>query len=98
MASTFTWLDSSEHERRRALDIIDLFGQSETVDELGLGTVRDTIAEVLAPGTSTVQTRARYFFFIPWIYQSLDRRSPLEKAGEAARRLEVGRASCRERV
>jgi len=89
MASAFTWLDSSEHERRRALDIIDLFGHSETVDELGLGTVRDTIAEVLSPGTSTVQTRARYFFFIPWIYQSLDRRSPLENAGDTARRVEV---------
>jgi hypothetical protein len=90
MASAFAWLDSSEHERRRALDIIDLFGQSETVDELGLGTVRDAIAEVLTPGTSTVQTRARYFFFIAWAYQSLDRKAPVQKPGDAARRLEIG--------
>jgi hypothetical protein len=24
------------------------------------------------PGTSTIQTRARYFLFIPWIYRSLE--------------------------
>ena len=56
MASAFAWLDSSEHERRRALDVIDLFGQSETVDELGLGTVRDTIADVLSAGTESKGT------------------------------------------
>jgi hypothetical protein len=72
--SSFAWLDSSEHEQRRALDVIDLLQQKETVDELGLGSVRDTIADVLAPGTSTVQTRARYFFFIPWIYQTVSTR------------------------
>jgi hypothetical protein len=32
MASVFAWLDSSEGERRRALDVIDLFDQPETVD------------------------------------------------------------------
>ena len=32
MSFTLAWLDSSDHERRRALDIIDLFNQTETVD------------------------------------------------------------------
>jgi hypothetical protein len=71
--SSFAWLDTSERDRQRALDVIDLFQQKETVDELGLGSVRDTIADLLAPGTSTIQTRARYFFFIAWIYQDLER-------------------------
>jgi hypothetical protein len=56
------------------LDVIDLFAQKETIDELGIGSIRDTIADHLSPGTSTVQTRARYFFFIPWMYQALERR------------------------
>jgi hypothetical protein len=73
MVSTFSWLDTSEADRRRAMDVIDLLRQKETVDELGIGSVRDTIADFLSPGTSTVQRRARYFFFIPWIYQKIER-------------------------
>jgi len=49
MASTFTWLDTSEHDRRRAMEVIDLFPRQNTQDELGVGTVRDSIAELLAP-------------------------------------------------
>jgi hypothetical protein len=75
MSSLFAWLDTSEHDRRRAMDVIDLFQQKETVDELGIGSIRDTLADFLTPGTSTVQTRARYFFFIPWIYQALEKRT-----------------------
>ena len=56
--TSFTWLDYSEHERRQAMDVIDLFGEDETRDELGLGTIRDGFADLLFPGTSTIQTRA----------------------------------------
>lgn len=72
MPSTLTWLDTSEHDRRRALDVVDLFAVRDTVDELGLAGVRDAWADLLAPGTSTIQTRARYFFLIPWVYQRLE--------------------------
>ena len=74
MASTFSWLDTSEHERRRVLDAIDLFAESDAREELGLGTIRDGFANEFFPGTSTVQTRAGYFLFIPWIYRSLHER------------------------
>lgn len=74
MPSTFTWLDFSERERRRALDVIDQFRDEDTRDELGIGTVRDSLANLLFPGISTIQTRARYFLFIPWIYKELERR------------------------
>lgn len=90
MASRFSWLDASEHDRRRSLEVIDLFQQKETVDELGVGSVRDTIADFVAPGTSTIQRRARYFFFIPWIYQSLEgRHGANERMAARARSLEV---------
>ena len=58
MPSTFTWLDYSEHERRKMLDVIELFGERTTRDELGLGSIRDAFADLLFPGTSTIQTRA----------------------------------------
>lgn len=79
MSSSFTWLDYSESERSKMLDVIDLFRQKETRDELGLGVVRDAFADMLFPGTSTIQTRARYFLFIPWIYRGLER----QKIGSA---------------
>ena len=72
--STLTWLDFSEAERRRALQIIELLARHEPRDELGLGTIRDTFAEALFPGTSTVQRRARYFLFVPWIFRDVERR------------------------
>ncbi|MEX2523718.1 MAG: DUF6361 family protein [Gammaproteobacteria bacterium] len=90
MASYFGWLDTSESDRRKALDVIDLFKQRGTVDELGIGSVRDTIADILSPGTSTIQTRARYFFFIPWIYFDIENsRTDRSKVAARARKAEI---------
>jgi hypothetical protein len=74
MPSTISWLDTSEHDRRRVLDAIDLFKESEAREELGLGTIRDGFADDFFPGTSTIQTRAGYFLFIPWLYRGLQER------------------------
>ncbi|QEG27769.1 hypothetical protein GobsT_25330 [Gemmata obscuriglobus] len=72
------------------LDVIDLFREQETRDELGIGTVRDAFADAFFPGTSTIQTRARYFFFVPWVYRDLEhRRVPSDKARDRARKGEV---------
>jgi hypothetical protein len=90
MSSSFTWLDYSEQERRQMLDVIDLFREQETRDELGIGSVRDAFADMLFPGTSTIQTRARYFLFVPWIYRQLEaKRITSNQVGVKARKLEV---------
>jgi hypothetical protein len=90
MPSTFSWLDYSEHDRRRALDVIDQFREQETRDELGIGVIRDAFSDLFFPGTGTVQTRARYFFFVPWIYRSLEqRRCPSQEVKAKARRAET---------
>ena len=72
--SAFTWLDYSERDRRKMLDVIDSFKERETRDELGIGAVRDAFADQFFPGTSTVMTRARYFLFVAWTYQALEKR------------------------
>jgi hypothetical protein len=72
--SFFSWLDYSEHDRRRALDVIGMFSERDTRDELGIGSVRDAFADLFFPGTSTIQTRARYFLFLPWIYLRLEQK------------------------
>lgn len=71
MPSSFTWLDHSEEDRRRVLDAVAVFKESGTRDELGLGVIRDRFSDLLFPGTGTVQTRARYFLFVPWMYRAL---------------------------
>jgi hypothetical protein len=90
MISSFTWLDYSEQERRKMLDVVDLFKEHDTRDELGIGAIRDAIAELLFPGTGTVQTRARYFLFTPWMYLDLQRRRiPSNKIVNEARKVEL---------
>ena len=70
--------------------VIDMFRESDTRDELGIGAVRDTLADLLFPGTSTIQTRARYFLFIPWVFLEMERRKvPSRKAAGWRRDWEV---------
>lgn len=88
--SSFVWLDYSERERRKMLDVIELFRESETVDELGIGSIRDAFADMLFPGTSTIMTRARYFLLIPWIYRQLEeRRIPSTQVEARGRKIEI---------
>jgi len=90
MRSSFSWLDYSEHERRKMFDVIRSFDDKDTRDELGIGTIRDAFSDLLFPGTSTIQTRAGYFLFVPWIYRRLEQQEvPSAKIEEKARKMET---------
>lgn len=69
--SSFSWIDNSEGDRRRVLEALQSLEDRGTVDELGLGTIRDGFADFFFPGTSTLHTRAGYLLFIPWMYRQL---------------------------
>ncbi|WP_412554678.1 DUF6361 family protein [Shimia sp. MIT1388] len=88
--SFLAWIDFDQADRDRTRRIMDLFGQEDSRDELGLGSVRDALSDLLFPGTSTIQTRLRYMFFVPWIYQMAGRTkgSPHQRR-ERARALEI---------
>jgi hypothetical protein len=75
------WIDYSEKERASMMNALGLFSQG-TVDELGIGTVRDALADILFPGTSTIQTRVRYFLIVAWIYERIEGR--MKKGRSAA--------------
>lgn len=93
--SSLAWLSYSEAERRKALDVISLFREQDTRDELGIGVIRDAFADLLFPGTSTIQRRARYFLFIPWTYLKLEsKRVRSAEIAERARREEVTLIEC----
>ncbi len=53
--------------------VIDLFREKGTLDELGIGAIRDALSDLLFPGTSTIQTRPRYFLLVPWAFLRLER-------------------------
>lgn len=70
--SSFVWIDHSEKQRRQVLDAVDQFREKDTRDELGIASIRDAISDTFFPGTGALQTRARYFFFIPWMFRQLE--------------------------
>jgi len=90
MPSTLAWLDHDVAARERTKRILALFQEKGTQDQLGLGGIRDSFSDLLFPGTSTIQTRLRYFLFIPWIYQSLEEKEVPSRAIETrARSMEL---------
>ena len=72
--AVLAWLDYSEADQRRAREIVAMFSQRESRDELGLGQIRDALSDTLFPGTSVLLTRARYFLIVPWLYREAGRR------------------------
>lgn len=65
------WIDFSKEDRQKALDVINLLSEQGAVDELGIGIVRDAFANYFFPGTSTIQTRAKYFLIVPYIMREV---------------------------
>ena len=77
--AVLAWLDYSEADQRRAREIVAMFSQAESRDELGLGQIRNALSDTLFPGTSVLLTRARYLLFVPWLYREgarLGRKGP----------------------
>lgn len=89
MPSSFGWLDSDTEQRRQMLEVVDLFSQDGTVDELGTGAIRDALSHALFPGTSVVHTRLRYVLFVPWLLQRAADHSPARDAAKHFRDLEI---------
>ena len=73
MSASLAWIDFSSAERARSQRILSALREPDSVDELGLGTIRDALSDALFPGTSTIQTRLAYFLMVPWIFRRLER-------------------------
>ena len=56
------WIDFSKQDRTNAINIINSMKEKGVLDELGFGSLRQAFADFFFPGTSTIQTRAKYFF------------------------------------
>jgi hypothetical protein len=86
MSSSITWLDHDSSARERSMRLLSSFTHPESRDELGIAGIRDSIADQLFPGTSTIQTRLRYVFFIPWLFLQLEERRVAASSFPAAAR------------
>lgn len=73
MTFTLAWVDQDQEARNRAHDLLVLFNQPGSRDEMGLGTIRDAFSNLLFPGTNTAQTRLRFWLIVPWVYRALER-------------------------
>ncbi len=74
MASQLGWIDFSSEDRDKVRQVLALAAEKGTLDELGIGQIRDAFADLLFPGISTIQTRAKYFIIVPRLlrdYQNL---------------------------
>lgn len=71
-SSSVGWLDLDSAASERVGTLLRSLEEPGTLDALGLGSVRDAFSAMLSPGTSTIQTRIRYFLFLPWICARLE--------------------------
>lgn len=90
------WVDFSERDRRTALDVIQMGTQQGTVDELGTGIISEAFSNYFFPGTSTIQTRAKYFFLVPYAVQETIRQKSVRDVKDALRVLDdIEEITCR---
>ena len=82
------WIDFSDNDRKKTMDVLRLFQEQGAVDELGIGIIRDGFANYFFPGTSTIQTRAKYFFIIPYAMMDTVREPHVSSVQQALRRLD----------
>ncbi|MBU4216213.1 MAG: hypothetical protein KJ792_16375 [Actinobacteria bacterium] len=59
-------------EKRIISGLIKAMQDTGTRDELGLSTVRDFFSNIFFPGITVIQTKARYFLLVPWVYGELE--------------------------
>lgn len=72
------WVDFSKEQRGKVLSVLKLLSEPGALDELGIGIIRDSFADVLFPGTSTIQTRAKYFFVVPYIMLEIEKHKKIK--------------------
>ena len=63
------WIDFSETDRKQALGVLTMMDEPGAVDEIGIGRIRDAFSNIFFPGTSTIMTRAKYYFIVPYAFK-----------------------------
>ncbi|WP_283169594.1 DUF6361 family protein [Curtanaerobium respiraculi] len=80
------WIDYSEEARQKTLAVLAALQEPTAIDELGIGIVRDAFADELFPTTSTLFTKARYLFLVPYALRDMEREDNTSKTARQLRR------------
>ena len=62
------FVNFNTEEKKRVSKMMQMLSESEAIEELGIGRVRDHFSNTLFPGTSTLQHHAKYFAVLPSLY------------------------------
>ena len=82
MQPSLGWTLLSREALRKAEKNLDDVQQGVR-DEIGFLALHQGYADRFFPGTSVLQTRLRYVFFVPWTYQRLAKIKLTEPFGQA---------------
>ena len=89
MDPSLTWIDLTARDREQMRRVLDLFSEQGTLDEMGLGSLRDALADALFLDTSSIQTRLSYTLLVPWFYRRLEPRHDGGDVAQVAQRGEL---------
>lgn len=81
--SALGWIDFSPDHREKVRTVIDMLKKKGVVDELGIGVIRDSFADRMFPGVSTIQTRAKYFTLTALLVQDYERQPAHARAKQS---------------
>lgn len=62
------FINFSQEELARKNKVLQMVRDQTAIDELGFGRIRDAFANLMFPGMSTLQRRAKYFAVMPSLY------------------------------
>jgi len=74
--SDLGWIDFSETDKQKVMTVIELLKPDGTVDELGVGVIRNSLSDAIFPGITTIMTRAKYFIIVPRILHDFATKPP----------------------
>lgn len=73
------WIDHDGEQEDAILKALAAAKGQDARDELGLGTIRDSFADLFFPGLSTIQQRVRYFLFVQWCCELAAKKSEADQ-------------------
>lgn len=69
------FVNFSQEELARKNKVLQMVRDQTAIDELGFGRIRDAFANIMFPGMSTLQRRAKYFAVMPSLYYQATKKS-----------------------
>lgn len=68
------YIHTNCEEQNKVLQVLKMTSESVALDELGIGRLRDAFADLMFPGTSTLQKHLKYFSLMPQLYKKATER------------------------